>query len=78
MKEIPEELRGHLVSTPDTLSGAVRFQDTRVFAWQLIDYLLNGRSTEEFLADFPGVSSEAVEAVQAWTRARILSEFDAA
>lgn len=78
MKEIPEELRGHLVSTPDTLGGAVRFAGSRVFAWQLIDHLLDGRSIEEFLADFPGVSSEAVEAVQAWARTRILSEFDAA
>jgi uncharacterized protein (DUF433 family) len=68
MKEIPEELRGHLVATPETLGGAVRFEGTRVFAWQLFDHLLDGRGIEEFLEDFPGVRRESVEAARAWLR----------
>jgi uncharacterized protein (DUF433 family) len=69
--EIPKELEGVLVSTPDTLHGAVRFAGTRVFAHQLFDYILTGRSLDEFLSDFAGVKREDAQAVLHWELQRI-------
>ena len=70
---IPSELEGILVSTPDTLHGAIRFAGTRVFAYQLFDYVLTGESLDTFLNDFPSVKREQVEAVLSWELARIHS-----
>lgn len=60
---IPKGLENVLVSTPDTLSGGVRFKGTRVFVQSLFDYVMGGDSIEEFLEDFPGVTREQVNAV---------------
>ena len=68
---IPKELEGVLVSTPDTLHGAIRFAGTRVFAYQLFDYVLTGSSLEEFLRDFEGVSRQQAQAVMEWERRRV-------
>ena len=61
--EIPIQLQGVLVSTPDTLSGAVRFVGTRVPVQSLLDTLLFNPSIDNFLEGFPGVTREQVEAV---------------
>ena len=66
-----------LVSTPDTLHGAVRFAGTRVFASQLFEYLLTGETLETFLDDFEGVRREHAEAVIEWERLRLREEFEA-
>ena len=63
---IPKELEGILVSTPDTLHGAIRFAGTRVFASQLFDYVFTGESLNTFLKDFEGVTREQAQAVLAW------------
>ena len=63
---IPKELEGILVSTPDTLHGAVRFAGTRVFASQLFDYIFTGESLDTFLKDFEGVTREQAQAVLDW------------
>jgi len=73
---IPPELEGVLVATPDTLHGAVRFADTRVFAQDFFDYLLSGRTVDDFLSDYEGVKREHLNAVVEWERARIHSLLD--
>ncbi|MHB8636521.1 MAG: DUF433 domain-containing protein [Fimbriimonadaceae bacterium] len=78
MESIPPELEGILVRTPETLPGAVRFEGTRVFAYQLFDYVLSGQRLETFLDDFPGVHLVQAEAVLAWERARLHRELEAA
>ena len=69
--EIPNELQNVLVSTPDTLHGAIRFSGTRVFAYQLFDYVLTGESLETFLEDFPTVKRDQAEALLKWELDRI-------
>ena len=72
---IPIELREVLVSTPDTLHGAVRFKDTRVFAQSLFDYVMKGNPLEVFLDDFPDVTREQAESVLNWENQRLRREF---
>jgi uncharacterized protein (DUF433 family) len=72
--DIPAELEGILVSTPETLSGAVRFAGTRVFASQLFGYVLSGQTVDQFLEDFDGVTREQVEAVLAYKLRQIEKE----
>lgn len=45
------------------VSGAVCFRNTRVPVQVLFDYLRAGQSSQEFLSDFPGPTTEQVEAV---------------
>ena len=66
MRSIPSELEGVLTSTPDTLHGDIRFSGTRVFAYQLFDYVLSDSSLNEFLNDFPGVSREQATKLLQW------------
>ena len=63
---IPTELEAVLVSTPDTLSGAVRFQGTRVPVQALVDTLDEGGTIDDFMDGWPGVEREAAEAVVHW------------
>jgi len=72
---IPIELRDVLVSTPDTLHGAVRFKGTRVFAQSLFDYVMKGNPLEVFLDHFPDVTKEQAEAVLKWEDLRLRREF---
>ncbi|HEY3781493.1 MAG TPA: DUF433 domain-containing protein [Fimbriimonadaceae bacterium] len=64
---IPEELKGVLVSTPDTLGGSIRFQGTRVPVQALLDAITCGRSVDYFLEGYPGVTREQVLAVMRWS-----------
>jgi len=73
--QVPEELREVLVSTPDTLHGAIRFAGTRVFAYQLFDYVLTGETLDTFLEDFPTVRREQAEAVLKWELGRVHGYF---
>ena len=61
--EIPIQLQGILISTPDTLCGAVRFVGTRVPVQALLDTLICNHSIDYFLEGFPGVTKEQAEAV---------------
>jgi uncharacterized protein (DUF433 family) len=63
---IPIELQEVLVSTPETLSGAVRFQGTRVPVQALLDTLDDGDGLAEFLDGWPNVPREYAEAVIHW------------
>lgn len=75
---IPEELKRVLVSTPDTLHGGIRFAGTRVFAYQLFDYILAGQTLDSFLADFEGVHRDQAEALMDWALRRIHGELQPA
>ncbi len=48
-----------IVSNPEILSGEPVFRGTRVPFKSLTDYLEHGRTLDEFLDDFPGVTREA-------------------
>jgi uncharacterized protein (DUF433 family) len=48
-----------IVSNPEVLSGEPIFRGTRVPFKSLTDYLEHGRTLDEFLDDFPGVTREA-------------------
>ncbi|MBI1331719.1 MAG: DUF433 domain-containing protein [Armatimonadetes bacterium] len=61
--EIPSELQDILTSSPDTLSGAVRFVGTRVPVEALLDALICHHTIEFFLEGYPGVTREQAEAV---------------
>jgi uncharacterized protein (DUF433 family) len=63
---IPKELEGILVSTPDTLSGAVRFAGTRVPVQALLDTILCGETIDYFLGGFPNVTRAQAESVVKW------------
>ncbi len=49
--------------TPDVLSGAWVFRGTRVPVAALFENLRDGATIDDFLAWFPGVTREQVEAV---------------
>jgi uncharacterized protein (DUF433 family) len=49
--------------TPDRVSGAWVFRDTRVPVRALFENLESGAGLEDFLAWFPGVAREQAEAV---------------
>ncbi len=63
---IPPQLQDILVSTPDTLSGAVRFKGTRIPVQALIDTLDERGTLEDFMDGWPGVPVEFAEAVVHW------------
>lgn len=72
---IPKELQGILVSTPDTLSGAVRFVDSRVPVQALLDTLLFNHSIDYFLEGYPGVTREQAEAVLKYEQNKLRKMF---
>jgi uncharacterized protein (DUF433 family) len=55
------------------MSGAVVFAGTRVPLQNLIDYLQEGSSLDEFLDDFPTVSREHAVAVLELMKEAVLS-----
>ncbi len=63
---IPYDLRTVLVSTPDTLSGCVRFTGTNVPVKALLDAFATGHSVEYFMDSHPTVTREQVLAVLRW------------
>lgn len=63
---IPKELHTVLVSTPDCLSGNVRFTGTSVPVKALLDSITAGRSIDYFLESHPTVTREQVFAVMKW------------
>ena len=53
----------YLSRDPEIMSGALCFKGTRVLVQTLFDYLQAGSPLDEFLENFPTVSSEAAIAV---------------
>lgn len=63
MRKIPEELKDVLVSTPDTVSGAIRFAGTRVMVEVFLDSVAEGLSVDEILEHFPSIPRDGAMAV---------------
>jgi len=72
---IPKELQHVLVSTPDTLSGAVRFAGTRVPLQCFLDTLLREHTIDYFLEGYPGVTREQVNAVLMYEQNSLRRQF---
>jgi len=52
-----------VTASPDTVSGAFVFRGTRVPVKALFENLEDGATVDDFLAWFPGVNREQVDAV---------------
>ena len=63
---IPTELQNILTEDSETLSGAIRFRETRVPVRTLLDYVNYGDSLESFLLGYPAVKREQALAVLSW------------
>lgn len=59
--------RRHLVSDPAICHGKPTIRGTRVLVSVLLSHLAHGETSEEILADYPTVSTEALRAVHAFT-----------
>jgi len=72
-------VRDPLITTsPDRLSGTPVFAGTRVPVQTLVDYLEEGDSLDDFLADFPSVSREHAIAVLELAKSALLAKAVAA
>lgn len=72
---VPELL---ITTSPDRLSGIPVFAGTRVPIQTLIDYLEAGDTLDEFLKDFPSVSSKHAIAVLDLAKSALLTKAVAA
>lgn len=50
--------------TPGVVGGDARVRDTRIPVWTLVELKKQGRTEEQLLADFPGLTQEDLDA--AW------------
>ena len=64
--------------TPEIMSGALCFTQTRVPVKNLFDYLEGASSLEDFLEDFPSVSRDKAIAVLESARERLAADAPAA
>jgi uncharacterized protein (DUF433 family) len=72
---VPQTL---ITRSDKVMSGAVVFAGTRVPVQNLIDYLEEGSSLDEFLDDFPTVSREHAVAVLELMKEAVLTRATAA
>ena len=71
---MPIQWRNHIVSTPDTLRGKPRIKGTRIPVSLLLGYLAAGYTTDEIIAEFPGLKTVQIQACLDY--ARELAEFE--
>lgn len=67
-----------ITTSADRLSGTPVFAGTRVPVQTLVDYLEEGDSLDDFLADFPSVSREHAIAVLELAKSALLAKAVAA
>jgi uncharacterized protein (DUF433 family) len=72
---VPDPL---ITTSADRLSGTPVFAGTRVPVQTLVDYLEEGDSLDDFLADFPSVSREHAIAVLELAKSALLAKAVAA
>lgn len=68
---VPDPL---ITTSADRLSGTPVFAGTRVPVQTLVDYLEEGDSLDDFLADFPSVSREHAIAVLELAKSALLAK----
>ncbi len=49
-----------IISNPDICHGNPFIRGTRVMVWLILDYLANGDSIDDILADYPGLTKEDI------------------
>ena len=69
------EWKRYIVSEPEILRGKPRLKGTRIPVGMVLGYLAAGKSAEEIIAEFPGVTREQIAACLDY--ARELAEFEA-
>ena len=72
---VPDPL---IITSPNRLSGTPVFAGTRVSVQTLVNYLEEGDSLDDFLADFPSVSREHAIAVLELAKSALLAKAVAA
>jgi uncharacterized protein (DUF433 family) len=55
--------------TPDVLGGDARIRDTRIPVWTLVELKRQGRSEDQLLHDFPGLTQADLDAAWQYYRA---------
>lgn len=71
-------LAAYVISEPDRLNGTPCFRGTRVPVDSLFEHLRENDPIEVFLADFPGVTREQVDAVLRFAQGSVLHHLNAA
>jgi uncharacterized protein (DUF433 family) len=65
----------HIVSEPEVLRGKPRLRGTRIPVGLVLGYLAAGKTAEEIITEFPGLTREQIAACLDY--ARELTEFEA-
>lgn len=73
---MPVEWKRYIVSEPEILRGKPRLKGTRIPVGLVLGYLAAGKSADEIIAEFPGLTPEQIAACLDY--ARELAEFEAA
>ena len=72
---MPVEWKDFIVSEPEILRGKPRPKGTRIPVGLVLGYLAAGKSADEIIAEFPGLTREQIAACLDY--ARELAEFEA-
>ncbi|HEX4541999.1 MAG TPA: DUF433 domain-containing protein [Candidatus Acidoferrum sp.] len=72
---MPVEWKDFIVSEPEILRGKPRLKGTRIPVGLVLGYLAAGKSADEIIAEFPGLTREQIAACLDY--ARELAEFEA-
>jgi uncharacterized protein (DUF433 family) len=72
---MPVDWKQYIVSEPDILRGKPRLKGTRIPVGLVLGYLASGKSADEIIAEFPGLTHEQIAACLDY--ARDLAEFEA-
>jgi uncharacterized protein (DUF433 family) len=72
---MPVEWKRHIVSEPEILRGKPRLKGTRIPVGLVLGYLAAGKTAEDIIAEFPGLTREQIAACLDY--ARDLAEFEA-
>jgi uncharacterized protein (DUF433 family) len=72
---MPVEWKRYIVSEPEILRGKPRLKGTRIPVGLVLGYLAAGKSADEIIEEFPGLTREQIAACLDY--ARELAEFEA-
>ncbi len=72
---MPVEWKRYIVSEPEILRGKPGLKGTRIPVGLVLGYLAAGKSSDDIIAEFPGLTREQIAACLDY--ARDLAEFEA-